>query len=254
MASFWSRLNPFSSKSYTSPIANKNFRSGAGEFLFGSPEVRENVSLLRPEQEALYQQLVKSGIAPGAGGAFGGAADYYRNLLGDNSADYAAFAAPMLRQYNQEIVPNISEQFAGLGSGGLSSSGFRNAQIQGATDLAERLGALRANLRQAGAQGLQNIGQLGLQSYSQNMTTQPGSEGFLSSLAPAVGGAIGTAVGGPIGGAIGSGIGSSFGNASQSWFGNQGNRVGANSSPYGGVPKASPSFNSNFQLPNFLQR
>lgn len=238
MASFWDRLNPFSNKSYISPIANKNFRSAAGNFLMGTPEKRENVSLLRPEQEPLYQQLVNAGIGSGAGGAFGGAADYYRNLLSDNGADYQAFAAPMLRQYNQDIVPNISEQFAGMGSGGLSSSGFRNAQLQGATDLAERLGALRASLRQSGAQGLQNIGQLGLQGYSQNMVTQPGSPGFLSSVAPAVGGAIGTAIGGPVGGFIGSGIGNAAGN----WFGGQGNRVGAHTGPYGGMPQASPSW------------
>lgn len=232
------------------------FFKSVGNFLFGTPEKRENVSTLRPEQEGLYNQLVGAGKGAGAGGAFGTAADYYRNLLSDDSADYNAFAAPMLRQYNEDIIPGISEQFAGMGSGGLSSSGFRNAQIQGATDLAERLGSIRANLRQQGAQGLQNIGQMGLQSYSQNMVTDPGSEGFLSSVAPAIGTAIGTAVGGPIGGAIGGGLGS-LGAKAGSWFGGKsGNAVGANTSPYGGSgPQASPvgSGGGGFQLPNFLQ-
>lgn len=154
------------------------FFKSIGNFFKGTPAKRENVSTLRPEQEGLYQQLVNAGMSQGAGGAFGGAADYYRNLLSDDSADYNAFAAPMLRQYQQDIVPGISEQFAGMGAGGLSSSGFRNAQMQGATDLAERLGAIRANLRQAGAQGLQNIGNLGLQRFSENMVTDPGSAGL----------------------------------------------------------------------------
>lgn len=219
----------------------------------GTPEKRENVSTLRPEQEGLYQQLQSSAMGKGAGGAFGGAADYYRNLLSDDSADFNAFAAPQLRQYNQDIAPGISEQFAGMGSGGLSSSGFRNAQVQGATDLAERLGAIRANLRQAGAQGLQNIGQLGLQSYSQNMVTQPGSEGLLASAAPAIGTALG-AFGGPVGSAIGGMAGN--------WLKNSlgGNKVGANSSAYqssGTGVAASPKLNGGsggFQLPNFLQR
>lgn len=223
------------------------------DFFFGTPEKRENVSTLRPEQENLYRQLVNAGKRRGAGGAFGDSADYYRNLLSDDSADYNAFADPMLRQYNQDIVPGISEQFAGMGAGGLSSSGFRNAQVQGATDLAERLGAIRANLRQSGAQGLNNIGQMGLQSYSQNMVTNPGSQGFLSSIAPAVGGSIGTAIGGPLGSFIGSGLGGS----ASGWFGGNkmnGNSVGANSSPYGAGPKASPgTVGSGFQLPNFLQ-
>ncbi len=191
-----------------------------GRFLTGTPEKRENVSLLRPEQEGLYQQLINAGKGSGAGGAFGTAADYYRNLLSDDSADFNAFAAPQLRQYQQDILPGISEQFAGMGAGGLSSSGFRNAQMQGATDLSERLGAIRANLRQAGAQGLQNIGSQGLQSYSQNMVTRPGTEGFLSSFAPSMGNTLAQAFGG-------------------NWFGK--------SSPYGqGGPQASPNSGRGF--------
>ena len=199
MPSFWDRINPIGSKSFVNPIANKSFRGGAMDLLLGTPEKRENVSTLRPEQEPGFQQLQGAAQGRGAGGAFGQSADYYRDLLGNDSADFNAFAAPQLRQYNEDIVPGLSEQFAGMGSGGLSSSGFRNAQIQGATDLSERLGSIRANLRQAGAQGLQNIGTQSLGNFSQNMVTQPGSEGLL---APALG-AIGTAVGGPALGALG---------------------------------------------------
>lgn len=204
-----------------------------GRFFGGSPGKMRQISTLRPEQAGLYNQLQQAGQQQGAGGAFGTSADYYRNLLSDDSQDYNAFAAPAMRQYNQDIVPGISEQFAGMGSGGLSSSGFRNAQVQGATDLSERLGAIRAQLRQSGAQGLQNIGQAGLQNFSQ-MYQQPGTEGFLGSVAPAIGAGIGMGVGGPLGSAIGSGLGS--------WFGGGGNKVGANTSPYGQQPQASPRF------------
>jgi len=238
-------------------LANKNIRKGAGNFLFGSPETRENVSTLRPEQEGLYNQLLQAGQGQGAGGAFGQSADYYRGLLGDQSQDFNAFAAPEMRRYSQDIAPGISEQFAGFGAGGsgLNSSGFRNAQVQGGVDLAERLAQLRASLRQSGAQGLQNIGQLGLGNYSQNMVTQPGTEGLISSLAPAIGTGIGAGIGGPIGAQIGGGLGS--------WFGqkNGANQVGANSSPYGGNgPQASPSIPTNgpsgnrYNLPTFMQR
>lgn len=222
---------------YANPFGKKNPLRGVQSFMkpfwTGTPEQRENVSTLRPEQEGLYEQLVNAGKEKGAGGAFGDSADYYRGLMSDDSADYNAFAAPALRQYNEEIVPGLSEQFAGMGSGGLSSSGFRNAQMQGATDLSERLGALRANLRQSGAQGLQNIGQLGLGSYSQNMVTEPGTQGLLGSLAPAIGTAAGAFLGGPAGAAVGGGIGN--------WFSGTGNKVGANSGPYGqNGPQASP--------------
>lgn len=168
-------------------IFSKGARNAVGDFLFGTPEKRENVSMLRSEQEPLYQQAVSAGLGPGAGGAFGEAADYYRDLLSNDPQALQAYVNPALRQYNEEIVPGLSEQFAGMGAGGLSSSGFRNAQVQGATDLAERIGQIRANLRQAGAQGLQGIGQQGLQNYSQNMVTEPGSQGFLSQVAPAIG-------------------------------------------------------------------
>jgi hypothetical protein len=224
------------------------FFKSIGNFFTGTPEKRENVSTLRPEQEGLYQQLQNSAMGRGAGGAFGGAADYYRDLLSNDSADFNAFAAPQIRQYNEDIIPGISEQFAGMGAGGLSSSGFRNAQVQGGTDLAERLGSIRANLRQAGAQGLQNIGQLGLGNYSQNMVTQPGSEGLLSSLAPAIGTAIGS-----FAGPLGSAAGGMAGNWLKNSFG--GNKVGANSGPYGSSgPQASPTSGGGLQLPNFMQR
>ena len=204
------------------------FFKSIGNFLTGTPAKRENVSTLRPEQEPLYNQAINAGMQQGAGGAFGDAADYYRNNLSDNPADMAAFSAPALRQYKQDIVPGISEQFAGMGSGGLSSSGFRNAQIQGATDLSERLGAIRANLRHSSAQGLQNIGKIGLENYSQNVETQPGSQGLL---APALG-AAGTAAFGPAFGAIGAiggdWIKNSFGGNNQR---NTGPYQGGNSAP-----------------------
>lgn len=213
-----------------------------GNLFGGTPGRIEQLSTLRPDQEQLSNQLVQAGQQKGAGGAFGSAADYYRDLLSDNPADMQAFTAPAMRQYAQDIVPGISEQFASMGSGGLSSSGFRNAQTQGAVDLAERLGQIRANLRQAGAQGLSNIGNLGLQNFQQNYQI-PGSEGLLSSMAPALGAAAGTAIGGPIGGAIGSGIGG--------WFKGSGNKLAANTSPI--ANKASPTIQPKQGLPGFME-
>ena len=204
------------------------FFKSIGNFLTGTPGKMRQVSTLRPEQEGLYNQLQQAGQGAGAGGSFGTSADYYRNLLSDDSQDYNDFAAPAMRQYNQDIVPGISEQFAGMGSGGLSSSGFRNAQVQGATDLSERLGAIRAQLRQSGAQGLQNIGQAGLQNFSQ-MYQQPGTPGFLDYASSA------------LGNGIAQGVGTGVGNKVASWFGGGGNQVGAKSGPYGqNGPQASP--------------
>lgn len=220
------------------------FFKSLGNFFTGTPEKHKRVSTLRPEQEPLFEQAVRAGMQPGAGGAFGESADYYRDLLNNDSQTFNQFAAPEMRRFNEQIIPDIAEQFAGMGSGGLSSSGFQNASINAGTDLAERLGAIRANLRQSGAQGLQNIGQTGLQNFSQDVMTRPGTEGFLSQVAPAAGTALG-AFGGPAGSAAGNFLGN--------WLkgGLSGNKVGANSSPYqGSSVSASPQISQGFKLPN----
>ncbi len=181
-------------------------------------------SLLGPEQRPLYQQAINAGMNPGAGGAFGQAADYYRSNLSDNPADFNAFAAPALRQYYQDIVPNLSEQFAqgGGGQGSFGSSGFRNAQIQGATDLSERLGALRAQLRQNSAQGLQNIGQIGLGSFHENIYPENQPTGLESLV---------------------QGAGKILPSLASGFF--SGNKVGANTDPYqGGGGASSPQVRS----------
>lgn len=172
--------------------------AGFWDFLFGSKGKRENVSTLRPEQEETYKQLQAASQGRNEGGAFGQAGEYYKGLMSSNSADAQAFANPMLREYGEDIVPGLSEQFAGMGAGGLSSSGFRNAQVQGATDLAERIGRMRAELRQAGAQGLQNLGQQALGQYSQNMQTEAPTQGFLQQVAPLAGKIAGAYMGVPI--------------------------------------------------------
>lgn len=163
-----------------------NFFSKIGELFTGTPQKNYQVSTLGKEQVPLKNQLINAGMGRNAGGAFGTSADYYRNLLSDENADMNAFAAPEMRQFREQIVPDLAEQFAGMGSGGLSSSGFRNASVNAATDLSERLGAIRAGLRQQGAAGLQNIGSQGLQSFYNNVT-QPATSGLLDFAAQGAG-------------------------------------------------------------------
>lgn len=179
---------------------NKKFRQGTNKFLFGSPDSFEEQSLLRKEQEPLYQQMVNAGLGEGAGGAFGTSADYYRNLLSNDSEDFNAFAAPEMRRFNEETVPGLARQFAGYGAGasGLSGSGFRNAAVGAGVDLSERLGQLRAQLRQQGAQGLMNIGQAGLGQYKENIY-RPRTPGLIEQLAPIAGQVASAYVGGKVG-------------------------------------------------------
>lgn len=228
--------------------AKHSFKGGqkawkAGLGFGGTPDTFEQKSLLRPEQEPLLAQAVNAGINPGAGGAFGTSADYYRDLLSNDPETLRQLSAPELRQFNEQIMPGISEQFVGMGSGGLSSSGFQNAATNAGTDLAERLGAIRANLRSQGAAGLTNIGQIGLGQYQENLQ-RPGTPGLLESFMPILGNVAGAAVGGPAGAAIGGGLGT----GGQNWLASS--RKGR-SSPYGSRAPMPNYQANNFQLPNF---
>lgn len=202
-------------------------------FFTGSKDKFKKVSRLRPEQEALYQQLQNASMNKGAGGAYGDAADYYRDLLSDDSKTFAAMQAPEMRRFNEQIIPDIGEQFAGMGSGGLSSSGFRNAAVSAGTDLSERLGSIRAQLRQQGAAGLAGIGQQGLQSFDENIM-QPGEEGFLSQMAPAAGAALGS-----FAGPLGTAVGGWAGNMASSWLNKKGK-----TGPYGSGSMGGGAMNS----------
>lgn len=165
------------------------------DFFLGSPEKHERVSTLAPEQQKLFQQLMSALSAQGAGGAFGQSADYFRSILEDNPELMQQFFAPEMRKFNEQTIPDLSHQFAGMGSGALSSSGFRNAAISAGTDLQERLGAIRAQLKQQAAGGLSNLGQMGLGNYSQDVMTQGGSPGLVGAVGQGFGQAVGQGLG-----------------------------------------------------------
>lgn len=67
MPGFFDYINPFGGKKNPLRGINK-----LGQQMWtGTPEERENVSTLRPEQEAGFQQLQNASQGRGAGGAFG---------------------------------------------------------------------------------------------------------------------------------------------------------------------------------------
>lgn len=182
------------------PSVSKKYRNLGTDILIGKDEDNYQQSLLGPEQQGLYQQLLNAGAGAGAGGAFGDAADYYRDLLSNDSNTFNQMIAPEMRRFNENIIPGLSEQFAGMGSGALSSSGFRNAAVGAGTDLSERLGAIRAQLRSQGAAGLAGIGAQGLGQYYENIH-RPATEGVLQGVAQGVGKGLGQAAGSYFGGA-----------------------------------------------------
>lgn len=204
-------------------------------FWTGSQGKFNQQSLLDKSQQPLYNQLQQANLGPGAGGSFGEAGDYYRSLLQNDNDTFNSFQAPELRRFREQTIPDLSEQFAGMGSGGLSSSGFRNAAVNAGTDLSERLGAIRAQLRQQGAQGLQSLGQQGLQQFNENVYTQ-GQPGALQGLFSGLGQGLGMTGGAALGGGYSSGIGSlsSLFGKSQPYRGQGGNNPNAPTGLRGG--------------------
>lgn len=207
----------------------------SGSWFSGTDPVDYQQTTLAPEQIPLYEQSVNAGLRKGAGGAFGDSADYYRNLLSDDSEDYNAFARPEMRRFNEQIIPDLSEQFAGMGSGGLSSSGFRNATVNAGTDLSERLGKIRADLRMQGAQGLFQSGQQGLNQYLENVHV-PGQPGMLQGMASGLGQAAGQFAGNYMSNKSGGGGAASTANSGSS--GGSGNQSLSRGYTGGNVPQS----------------
>jgi hypothetical protein len=162
-----------------------------------TPSQMQQVSTLTPQQQAIAKQQGNAIQSRGAGGAFGDAADYFRNNLSDDSSTFNAMAAPELRRFNEQTIPGLAEQFSGYGQ--LGSSGFQNSAVNAGTDLSERLGAIRANLRQQSAQSLMDLGNMGLNPQFENVQ-KPAQQGWGTNLIGAGLNAAATAFGGPAGG------------------------------------------------------
>jgi hypothetical protein len=144
------------------------------------------ISTFNPQQAQAFQQLLGS-----LGGTGQSAANYWQELLSGNSESYDKFAAPYLRQFNEQIVPGIAERFAGVG--GLSSSGFQNALGQAGAGLSENLASLREGLR--GNAASQSIGSLQNLLGMQTQAFVPKQMGFLKQLLLGLGGGIGQGIG-----------------------------------------------------------
>lgn len=100
---------------------NKEFRRGqrtlkdllSGEALTGQP-------LFQAGQNALLEQL------------------------GGTPQDYENYKAPLMREFQRDIVPQIAERFAGQGA----NSGVQAQLGEASADLGERLAALRSGIRE----------------------------------------------------------------------------------------------------------
>lgn len=145
-------------------------RPSKGGFWLGSPEETHQLPALSGPGEDYLNQIFQllSSLGPDV-------QNYFQDLLSQNPEAFEKFAAPARREFSENIVPTIAEQFAG--SGALSSSGFTQALGQAGAGLTERLQVMREGLRGQGISGLQQMGQTGLSTKPfgyQTIGAQPG--------------------------------------------------------------------------------
>jgi hypothetical protein len=134
--------------------------------------------------------------------------NFLQQLLSGSPESSAAFEAPAMRQFNEQIVPGIAERFSGLGAGAQSSSAFQQALGQAGAGLSENLQALRSGLQmnalpqalgyaQQPISNLQGFGQLGLGTQTKGF--MPKQQPFWQQLLAGLSGGAGQ-FGGQLGG------------------------------------------------------
>ena len=185
---------------------------GFSEWLFGSPDKLKKVATGTKQQEGLHNSILGQAMGMGQqGGGYDLAQNYFNNFLGGNQQEaFNQFSQPYMQQFEEQMLPQIAERFAG--GGALSSSGFGQALGGAASGLQSQLAQLFSQLQGQAAQqqyGQYNqLAQTGLNHQQFAYNKQQGSGGFL---APILGG-IGTAMGSPIGADLGQGIGGGISN------------------------------------------
>jgi len=143
------------------------------KFLFGQPGSINATPTVTPQQQQLLDLILGSSMGPLQQG--------FSNLSGILSGDKQAFEAPAMRQFQQEIVPNIAETFAGLGEGSQGSSAFAQTLGRSGADLAENLASKRADLQSNALEQLLGLTKTGLQPQFTPMQI-PGQEGALQGI------------------------------------------------------------------------
>lgn len=174
---------------------------GAGMLgsMFGNrPQSFEYQSDMSPEQQKMLAGMFTQ-LQGGQGqGGLADVAKYYQGILGNDPSAMEMYDAPLKRQFEREIIPGLSAQFAGMGSGMGSSSAFRNAAVQAGGDLQQRLAEMRAQMRGNAAQSLQNLA-LGKYGQVYDIAAEAGPIAqLMQSLAPGIGKGIGQKLGGSL--------------------------------------------------------
>lgn len=170
---------------------------------FGQPG--QWTSTFSPQQQNLQNQTI-GGINQGAqditqNPGYQSGLEYLMSMFQDPNF-FSKFEAPMQRQFQEQTVPQLANQFAGMGTHGSFGTGFRNQLAREGTTLQEKIAALRGGMQQQGASQLLNYAQQPTQNFMQQYG-QVNSQGMNNVYQPATSGWFGPVLTSLIGGLSG---------------------------------------------------
>lgn len=167
-----------------------------GDFLFGTKPSVQQLPFLNPQQQQFQSQLLNQ--AQGLLGQLG------------KPTNIQPFLQQARENFSSQTIPSLAERFTSLGQGSQRSSAFQGALGQAASGLESNLAGLQSQTELGDQQRLQSLlgGLLGpALSSSQYTTYQPGTQGFLPSLASSISPLLGFGVSSLLG-SLGQGAGS----------------------------------------------
>lgn len=184
-------------KSFTLHIIRKkgHTMSAFSQFFLGSPAQARQLPTMTEQQQQILNQLLTNIGSPITSGI-----QNLQNILGGGPGAFSEFERPSMRQFQEEIIPSLTERFAGLGAG--SSSGFQQTLARAGERLSENLAAQRAGLQSQALGQLQNLLGAGLTPQFQ-YTQTPGTQGLLPQLLQSLGGAASFGLGGGLANLLG---------------------------------------------------
>ncbi len=156
------------------------------DFMFGSESKMKNFN--KDSLMALLEMLNGGGLQ--GNDLYGGGSNFLQSLFSNDPQQMQQFQAPYMENFQQNIVPDIANRFAGMGTGasGLNSSGFQQTLAQSGRGLQKDLASMRM---QQQMQGLPQALQYAQQPISNAMTAagmvpnqyyeRPGQQGMVQS-------------------------------------------------------------------------
>lgn len=142
----------------------------------------EKSSTYSKGQEKLIDQATEAALGRGAPPGIEQNKQYQQggewlNSLFNDPEFFRKFEAPLMRQYEEETIPGLTNRFAAMGSGGaLGSTGFRNQLAREGERLHENIAAQRGNMQQQGVNQSLQYSQAPGQDYYQLLNSVLGPQ------------------------------------------------------------------------------